>query len=216
MRVFDCVLVTASADLDLLEARMTEFADLPVTHVIAEATADHQGRPKPLHFAESELWRDWHGRWTHVRVEAGELPRKDPRARKDALREYLAHGVSAEPGDIILHGGIDEIPGEETVRALLDGRAHVPTGMEMRWCAYTPRKVHPLPWYGTVAQQWRNVGSFAGMRDRKNSLPAVVSAGTRLSMLGEEEQETHPDGHALWACEVDETWPKWVREKRKT
>jgi hypothetical protein len=84
--------------------------------------------------------------------------------------------------------------------------------MEMRWCAYQPGLVHPLPWRGTVAQEWRLVGSFAGMREKRLTLPAVVNAGTRLSMLGEETPEDgkHPDGHPLLHAQVDDTWPKWV------
>jgi hypothetical protein len=211
-RIFDCVMVTQPGDLDLLEARFTEFADLPVVHVVAEAVADHQGNPKPLHFADSPLWGKWRGRWNHVRVEAHELPQGAPRERKDALREYLAHAVTGEPDDIVLHGAIDEIPSARTLEALLNGEAHLPTGMEMRWCAYKPHLVHPLPWRGTVAQEWRLCGSFAGMRERRLTLPAVVNAGTRLSMLGEEAPEDgrHPDGHALRETQVDDTWPKWV------
>src|SRR6185312_6219877 len=113
----------------------------------------------------------------------------------------------------VLHGSIDEIPSARTLEALLAGEAHLPVGMEMRWCAYRPGLVHPLPWRGTVAQEWRLVGSFAGMREKRLTLPAVGNAGTRLSMLGEEPPESgrHPDGHALRETETDETWPKWVR-----
>jgi hypothetical protein len=218
-RVWDAVIVASEADLTLLEARFREFEDLDnVVHVIAESPVDHQGNPKPLHFADTGhadggLWGRWHGRWNHVRVEAHELPQGDPKARKDALREYLAHGVAAEPDDIVLHGAIDELPSERTIKALLAGEAHLPVGMEMRWCAYEPGLVHPRgPWRGTVAQEWRLVGSFVGMRDKRTTLPAIVNAGTRLSMLGEETPEDgkHPDGHALLKAQVDGTWPKWV------
>jgi hypothetical protein len=84
--------------------------------------------------------------------------------------------------------------------------------MEMRWCAYTPNLVHPRTWRGTVAQEWRLVGSFAGMREKRLTLPAIVNAGTRLSMLGMEipEGNIHPDGNVLLETEIDETFPKWV------
>ena len=216
LRIWDAVIVSSKSDLDLLEARFTEYADLPITVVIAEAPVDHQGNPKPLHFAESNLWQDWHGRWNHVRAEAHELPQRgDPKARKDALRDYLAHGVAAEPDDIVLHGSVDEVPSARTLKALLAGEAHLPVGMEMRWCAYTPHLVHPRPWRGTVAQEWRLTGSFAGMREKRLTLPAIVDAGTRLSMLGEEPPEDgmHPDGHALRKTEPDDTWPEWVRAR---
>lgn len=219
LRVWDCVLVASAADLDLLEARFTEYQDLPVVHVIAEAPADFAGQEKPLHFWENRKDRlaSWHGRWNHVRVEAHELPSGSATTRKNSLRDYLAHAVAAEPDDIVLHGGIDEIPSARTVEALLDREAHVPVGMEMRWCAYTPGLVHPRgAWRGTVAQEWRLVGSFAGMREKRLTLPAITDAGTRLSMLDQPvpDDGKHPDGHVLWETEIDETWPRWVREGR--
>jgi hypothetical protein len=221
-RIYDAVIVASAADLDLLEARFTEFAGLPVTHVIAECPADYQGNPKPLHFLPDPrnpppLAARWHGRWNHVRVEPHELPPLDKgtKARKDAFRDYLAHGTAAEPDDIVLHGSVDEIPSARTIAALLDGEAHLPVGMEMRHCAYRADLVHPKPWRGTVAQEWRLVGSFAGMRERRLELPAVVDAGTRLAMWGQEPQEFHPDGHALWPADVDDSWPRWVTERAR-
>jgi Glycosyltransferase family 17 len=214
VRIFDCILVCSQGDLDLLEARFAEYQDLDVIHVICEAAVTFDGKPKPLHFAESPLWRRFHGKWNHVRAEAHELPASaPPREQKNALREYLSHGVSADPDDIILHGSPDEIPSEKTLRGLLNREASVPVGMEMRWCAYEPHLVHPLPWRGTVAQEWRLCGSFAGMRERRLTLPAIVNAGTRLSMQNEEvpPDGRHPDGHALRETEIDDTYPRWVR-----
>jgi len=213
MRVFDCVIISSDSDLQLLEARFTEFENLNVTHVICEAEVTFDKTPKPLHFAESNLWEAYRGKWNHVRVEAHELPGNAPaREKKNALREYLAQAVNAEPDDIIMHGGVDEIPSEAAVQGLMNHEAYVPVGMEMRWCAYTPNLTHPRPWRGTVAQEWRLVGSFAGMREKRLSLPAIVNAGTRLSMLGEEipENNIHPDGIMLQETEIDETFPKWV------
>ena len=217
MRVWDTLVVASEADLDLLEARFTEYADLPVTHVIAEAPVDYQGQPKPLWFfdnAYSDRFRPWYGRWNHVKAEAHELPwRGDAKARKDALRDMLADATCAEPDDVVLHGGVDEIPAEWAVREIAGqaGTIQVPVAFEMRHCVYEAGLVHPRPWRGTVAQAWRLVGSFAGMRERRTTLPAVVGAGTRLSMWGQDgDRAFHPDGHALWHAEPDETWPKWV------
>jgi hypothetical protein len=218
MRIFDCVMVCAEADLDLLEARFLEYEDIPqVIHVICEAAADHKGNPKRKFFAESRysdrFWR-FHGKWNHVEVEAHELPSDQlPEIRKNALREYLSHGVSADPDDIILHGNIDEIPARWVIAELAEGRIPVPIALEMRWCAYSPQLAHPFPWRGTVAQEWRSCGSFAGMREKRLTLPAIINAGTRLSMLAEEPQEFHPDGYALRETGIDDTYPRWVRER---
>jgi Glycosyltransferase family 17 len=209
MRAWDCVVISAESDLDLLEARFTEYQDLPVVHVIAEAAADYQGSPKPLHFLDAayqERFWPWHGRWNHVRVEAHELPADaSAEIREAALRDYLSHAVAAEPDDIILHGDADEIPAAWAVREILTGKTLLPVGTEMRW--YYQGKVHVNTWRGTVAQRWRQVGSFAGLRDRKDQVPALVNAGTKLG------GGFHPDGHGMRAAEIDETWPKWVRMK---
>lgn len=216
MRIFDCVMVDRQADLDLLEARFAEYEKIPeIVHVIAEAVTDYYGNPKPAWFREAheDRFGAFFGKWNHVQVEAHELPDDSPKIRKDALREYLSHAVTAEPDDIILHGGIDEIPAAWVVRDLAAGKIPVPVVMEMRWCAYTPELVHPLPWRGTVAQKWQWTGSFCGLRENRTSLPAIINAGTRLSMLGEEPQDKHPDGHALWETEVDSTYPRWITSK---
>ena len=216
MRVFDCVIVNSAHDLDLLEARFLEYEDIPeITHVIAEAPVNHKGDPKDKHFLRERYDRfaRWHGKWNHVEVEPHELPGKDPRVRKDALREYLAHGIHGDPDDVILHGGTDEIPAPWVVREVIAGSIPLPVAFEMRWCAYRPDRVHPGLWRGTMAQYWKYTESLSGLRDQKNSLPAITDAGTRLSMLDEDEQDHHPDGHALWDAEIDQTWPKWVHGK---
>jgi hypothetical protein len=217
VRIWDTVIISGEKDLDLLQARMEEMAGIPeVTHVIAEAETDYYGKPKPLWFREerADRFSGYPGRWNHVRVHPGELPAgEEPQVRKDALREYLAHAVAGEPGDIILHGSPDEIPAEWVIRELLTGEITLPVVLQMRWCAYAPGLVHPLPWKGTVAQKWQWTGSFSGLREIRNSVPAILGAGTRLSMLGEEVPEDmhHPDGHALWETEVDDTYPRWIR-----
>lgn len=212
-RIFDCVLLAAEPELDLLEARFREFEDIPeVTHVIAEAPVTHQGDPKPLHFWENARGRfaAWDGRWTSVRVEPHELPDADPAARKNALRDYLAHGFSGGPDDIILHGGIDEIPADWVVRRLAAGHVPLPVTLSMRWCAYTAGQVHPLQWHGTAAQARRDMTTFTGLRQDRESFPLIITAGTRLSMMGAGGGPVHPDGHVLRAAEIDGTWPRWV------
>ena len=212
-RIFDCVLL--DSELDLLEARFREYEDIPeVTHVIVEAPVSHTGNAKPLHFWDNrkDRFAGWHGRWTHVRVEPHELPGADPRARKNALRDYLAHGYSGGPDDIILHGGIDEIPSAGVVAALAAGTVPLPVALEMRWCAYRAGLVHPGLWQGTVAQARKDTGSFTALRESRTSLAVVVSAGTRLSMMGEAVPALHPDGNALRNVTPDETWPRWISE----
>ena len=129
-RVFDCLPVLAGDDPDLLEARFRALEHIPeVTHVLAEAPVDHEGNPKPLHFwdARRDRFRAWHGRWTHVRVEAAELPPPGDREQHEAaLRGYLAHGLSGGPGDVVLYGPAGVIPDPAVVAGLADGTIPVP------------------------------------------------------------------------------------------
>lgn len=214
MRVWDCVLVESERDLDLLEARFTEYEGLPVVHVIGETRVDYQGNPKLAWFWDNrDRFGEWLGRWNHVLAEPWELGGSDPKARKDAMRDYLAHAVVADPDDVVMHGGVDEIPSKDTVQALIDGKVFFPIGMEMQWCVYRPGVMHPLLWRGTVAHTWKYVGSFAGLREKKNDkIPVVVNAGTRMSMLGEPIQDIHPDGHHLTVKDVDDSFPRWFRD----
>jgi hypothetical protein len=164
MRIFDCVII--GSQLDLLEARFRELAEVPeVTFVIAESAEDYQGNPKPAYFAESrDRFAAWHGRYNHVLAEAGELS-GEPRERKDQLRDYLSHGFNGEPGDIVMISNPDEIPSADAVRRL--GETPLPVTLGMG------------DWRGTVVQERQHIGSFSGLRRRRKDLPLVPGAGTR-------------------------------------
>jgi hypothetical protein len=214
MRVFDCILL--GDELDLLEMRMRELEDIPeMTHVIAECPATPQGEPRSLCFQPDQVrygrFRRWHGRWTHVVVEPGEITGSSPKERRDCLREYLRHGLSGSPGDLILHGSITEIPRADAVRALISGEAPGSAVMEMRTCAYRPGLVHRDSWLGTASCRYENLprsGSpFTYLREQRHRQPVIVRAGTRLAHFGEPEQRTYPDGTVLREVELDHTWP---------
>lgn len=219
-RIYDTVIVSSESDLDLLEARFREFEDLDVVHVIAEAAAAYDGSPKPFHFITQrddgahvsvDRFARWHGRWNHVKVEAHELPSdQDPKARKEALREWLRAAITAEPDDIVLHGGIDEIPSAAILPEL--HRAVLPVVLEMRLCAYRPGLVHSLPWRGTAAVRYRELGSLSRLREDRHGFPALLGAGTRLAMLGDDPQPVYTDGQRLREIDVDDTWPRYFRE----
>ena len=211
-RVFDCVILESRDQLDLLEARFHEFRDIPeVTHVICEAETDYHGNPKPKHFSREEKddrFLPWHGRWNHVLVYADELPSDcDPRGKKDALRDRLAHGFNGDPDDIVMHGNIDEIPAMWMVSRLARGESELPVTMSMKHCAGHAGVILPGEWHGTAAHQRQHIGSFSGLRRRRKEFPLVITAGTRLSGMGAEYTEGIPLRE-----EVSESWPRYIRE----
>jgi hypothetical protein len=207
-------------ETDLLAARFREYEDIPeVTHVIAEAPVTYDGKVKPLHFWENRFGRfgGYGGKWNHVRVEAAELPADaPPKARKNALRDYLPWGLHGDPEDIILHGNIDEIPSPWFIRELLNGNITLPVATDMRWCAYRADRIHPARWRGTAAHHLRQAGSFSGVMAGRRSLSMIVEAGTRLASMGmpqPDEEWRHPDGRVLWQAAPDKTWPRWIAER---
>lgn len=214
-RIFDCILL--DDELDLLEMRLRELEDLPVTHVIAEARTDHQGNLKPLHFQDNRYGRfsRWQGRWTHVVVEPDELPQAPPKERKDALREYLAHGLSGIHGDLILHGSVTEIPRPEVVEYLTRAPLEHPVALEMTVHAYRPGLIHPLPWRGSSACGYGALpgSGFTFLREQRHQWPMLTRAGTRLACWGEPEQEYYPDGKKLRESAASASWPRALREE---
>jgi hypothetical protein len=121
-RVFDCVIL--DNELGILETRFRAYQDIPeVTHVIVEAA--------PACFPESGLAFSWRGRWNHVRVEEDEIPRMA--SRKKTLQQYMMTGINGEPGDIIMHTEIDEIPVASLIRDLARRRFTSPGVMDFNW-----------------------------------------------------------------------------------
>jgi hypothetical protein len=122
MRVFDCVILARWGELGLLEKRFQAYRDRPeVTHVICECTADPDGNPKPAHFTSSDLARRWHGRWNHVEAGAHEITGVTPAEREASLREFLLHGFTGGPDDLVMLSDIrviPEVPGGVPRRAI--------------------------------------------------------------------------------------------------
>jgi len=230
-------------EFDILRCRLTELADIPnLRHVLVEADVTHGGNtPKPLHYQDhaAEFAQEWGDRIIHVAATG--LPTEvDAWSREHAQREHVRYGLEAngvQPDDIILHGDVDEIP---TVLAASMVR---PTGFvvfEQRLYCFAVDWFHPMPWPGTVAARYKDVTSFAKMRDaRLTSFTNIPDAGWHLSWLGGEEvadakmrsfchpeilpewegrlgscyrDGVHVDGTKMVAVDVDGSWPRWVAD----
>lgn len=166
----------------------------------------------------------------------------DPWAREHAQREHTAHGLcDAQTGDVIIHGDLDEIPYALVVRNL---RPRGLIALEQRMACFAVDWVHPDPWRGPVVGVYGAIpSSFGAMRDCRNIAPALPNAGWHLSWLGTTEDNLaklgsfchpeiaertlvglqqdafgkhgyHVDGVKMEPVEVDETWPRWVHERK--
>lgn len=238
-------------ELDLLECRLTELQEVDnLRHVLIEAEIDHQGHPKPLYYADNRSRFDaWNSRIVHV--VAGYMPTyamdPNPWSREHAQREHARFGLTeAGPGDIVLHGDLDEIPRQWAAE-------HDPgnglVGTDMRDHTWAVDWLGPDWFRGTVITRVRNVQSFAALRYRRNDEPRLPDAGWHLTGLGGpdafrrklnsfchlEMREMLEKGNDaglfyergfLWGpepdlelgavrlkpVEVDESWPRYIRE----
>ena len=88
-------------ELDMLELRLRELEDVPVRHVITEATRDHHGRPKPLSYADNkERFASWADRIVYNVVTdlpaEGEVPpawRRRPLGSREPSAERPVRGA---------------------------------------------------------------------------------------------------------------------------
>ena len=228
-------------ELDMLQMRLEEMAPYDCRHVIVEATTDHQGHPKPLHFRDNlEAFEPWSDRITHI--VADDLPDDpNPWVREHVQRDRaLAALADADPADRVLIADVDEIPSalalESTPRPAL--------ALQQNVCAFA------VDWLGfkertsviATAAYVREHGSLAAIRDMRATWPAVWRGGWHFCWLGGpakclekldafchlEAREIVRHGiesgdfieRGRWnvaqlePVEVDGRWPAMIREKR--
>ena len=213
-------------------------------HVAIEADVDHQDHQKPYHLTENlDRFEQWKDRLVVVRATGlpthAEDP--DPWAREHAQREWARFGMPDAVGDdVILHGDVDEIP---TVLVTRNIRPQGFVSFTQRGHFWSCRWTYGQPWFGTVAGRARDIASFGQMRDMRNVARKIPDAGWHLSWLGGPDvalakvgsfchpevkdrivdglesdrflaEGVHVDGVKMTRTDIDDTYPRWVREGR--
>lgn len=120
-RLFDCF--TFFDELEVLELRLAELADVVYRFVLVEATLTFSGRPKPLVFMENrERFRPYLDKIEHVILIEDDFP-KDTNsawAREHFSRRAMLRGLTdASPDDFVLVSDVDEIPRPEVLSKVL-------------------------------------------------------------------------------------------------
>lgn len=240
MTVWDCVMLRD--ELDMLQLRLEELDATGAVTVVVEATRDHQGHPKPLHFAEnSARFARWNDRIRHIVVT--DLPEHpNPWVREHAQRDTaLAALQDAADDDLVLIADIDEIPDPGIFELTFDGPALT---LVQRVCVFAVDWAHvpELTSVLTTAAHARTVGSLAKIRDNRGAYPQVHNAGWHFSWLGGPEaclektdafchlesrdivregirsgdfiQRGQWDVAELMPVNVDHTWPRMIYESR--
>ena len=195
-KVIDCF--PFNAEFDVLTMRLVELYDAVDAFVLVEADVDHQGHPKPYHFAENaKRFASWADKIVSVQATglppAGEWP--DPWIRENAQREFIGKGLEAlgvTSEDIILQSDVDEIPRALHARNVRPSGAQA---FEQRLHCFAVDWLHPEPWRGTVAARASHVWGlgdrrFSRMRDLRNLAPCpphLRDAGWHFSWLGGRE-----------------------------
>lgn len=166
----------------------------------------------------------------------------NPWAREHAQREWTRAALEvANPDDVVLHGDLDEIPTALVTRNIVHMQPNRAFAFEQKLYSFALDWFHPEPWYGTVAARIKGITSFGAMRDFRNTIPALPNAGWHFSWMGGREQTLkkldsfchpeiagrtragieedlwmsqgfHVDGTKMLPVDVDETYPKWIRE----
>lgn len=161
-------------------------------------------------------------------------------SREQAQREFVKEGlVYAGPDDTVYHGDVDEIPSRLVVRNL---RPRGFWSVMQRGLFWALDWQYPDLWEGTVAARVRDIDSFAVMRNSRRLNRLSVNGGWHFSWMGGAEahvqkahafchpeiipvlddaladghrflvEGVHTDGKKLIPVEVDDTYPRWVRE----
>lgn len=213
-------------------------------HVAIEADVDHQDHPKPYVLSENlERFAPWKERLRVVRAHGLPTAQEDPDpwARELAQREWARAGMTdADPDDVVLHGDLDEVPTDLVTRNV---RPIVFVAFDMTCFSMAVDWLHSDRWRGTVAGRFGRIRSFGEMRGMRNFAQPIPDAGWHLGWLGGRDAQLvklgsfchpeiadrtlagiqenrfltdgyHVDGKKLIPVDVDETWPRYVYERR--
>lgn len=178
MRIFDTFLFSGiGTELDLLECRLTELEDSGIyRHVIVEGRLTFQGRPKPFTLEENwprfERWRNQILYVQHMPVtsEPGKEP-GDAWAREHSSRQVTLEALQtleAEPGDIVLHGDVDEIPFREAIWSLAEHADEItPCKLQARWANFAVDWLMPpqYPWTAPSVMRFGQLSNFTQLRE---------------------------------------------------
>jgi beta-1,4-mannosyl-glycoprotein beta-1,4-N-acetylglucosaminyltransferase len=113
--IYDCF--TFFNELELLELRLHELADVVDKFVLVEANQTYTNKPKPLHYQENRArFSEFHDKIIHVVVD--DLPEaQNPWVLENYQRNCIVRGLGdCRPDDFVLISDIDEIPRATTVK----------------------------------------------------------------------------------------------------
>lgn len=182
---FDCF--TFYGELDVLEIRLHELADVVDAFVLVESVTTFSGRDKPLVFEQNKhRFEKFASKIRHIVVR--DMPEgPDPWAREAHLRNAILAGIEGGlPDDRILVSDVDEIPRASVVARLRQDDLPVCLAMPVFYYRLNCRNVSGHPsWPGTVVHTVSSLGHPEEARTRRVDLPRIEEAGWHFSHLGD-------------------------------
>ena len=179
--IVDGVMLGYATELDLLDIRLHELADVVDRFVVVEACETFTGKRKPLHlYHERGRFAAFADRLQCVTLH--KLPGGDAWAREAYQRNAILTGCAdLADDDAVLIGDCDEIPRAEAVaHAAHDVHAAGQIAFLQRLSAfYVNVECFTADWKGTqmvTAGEARRL-TPQGVRDRRNSAPYVIAPG---------------------------------------
>ena len=186
--IYDAVMLGYATDLDLLDIRLHELADVVDRFVVVEAAQTFTGRPKPLHLAEAwDRFAPFADRLTYIVLP--DLPEGDAWAREAYQRNAILAGLGdAAEDDILLMGDCDEIPRASSVGQAVDALRHrslVAFGQRLSFYYLNNICFSIDDWRGTLAATVKTARDLTpqGMRDYRNVAGALREAGWHMTNL---------------------------------
>lgn len=233
MRVFDCIMF--NQEHDMLECRLHEIGDAIDKIIVVESATTFMGQPKPygLDLDRYYKWRDK----IHYEIFTPHLA-LNGWAAEHAQRNHLftvLQQFQPEAHDVVTVSDCDEIWNPQDVDLLATGwHSYVMRRlvMSIHW-RYSDE-------YTMVAGPWgQRSGGAQHMRSNRERFP-MLRSGWHVSWMGgpkwaaekmrsfshQELMVADPEafmeenyrigrtirGETLWEIEVDDTYPRWIRE----
>ena len=239
--IWDCFLF--HDEVEMLECRLTELDEIVDRFVLIEGDATFQGKPKhSIYLDNQSRFAPWKDRIVPVFASLRKSWKGSTWELEGLSREAMAHPLAhASDDDLVLVSDVDEIPKAEVVRDVLHSRLPDPVTFQMRMMTFAVDWELSQTWRGTAARRGAGqIGSFQKFRESRGSYKTIPDAGWHLSWVGGKERQIsklesfshtelaglkptlenyytnghHIDGLKAKAVEVDDSYPKYVRERR--
>ena len=184
--IYDCFLF--NNELDILDIRLHELADVVDKFVITESTVTHTNKPKNLHYYEN---RKRYKKFAHKIIHNVITDTPDvslPWIINDFQFSQMEKGlINCTSDDIILFGDADEIPKAEKILEWKDkeGKHKI---FEQWLCYYffNYASKKPYDWLGTHMLRYKELKEYKSMWIAKYSKPDthIPHGGWHLSYMG--------------------------------